>query len=794
MGEISLDQDWPVDLTIAADGRISNPNYLDDQIWQLTQNSGEPQAITLQTTYGLRAKKMRMLPRFSEGHESITDPHLFPKKPKIISTFPNFIKASYSPLDSIEVTSEYWVPASSAVAGRIRITNTSTQNRQIKFEWIILLTPSENGSRMRPGEVESVPVMIGSTGDINPVVFITGGASIVDSPYPALVHGLELPPGKSRQFIWCQAALDSTENSFSLAREIAARNWEAEIARIENLNLSQVEVLTGSEEWNTAFSLSQKSALSLIVGKTSHLKEHSFVTTRHPDDGYSYRGDGSDYDPQWSGQTPLDAYYLTNIILPSAAEIAAGVLENSLASTNESGELDWKPGLGGQRSNRIATPILASIAWKIYEILEDKKFLEGIYPKLLDFFYSWFSPRHDRDEDGIPEWDHPIQAGFDDHPLFARWHSWAQGIDITTVESPSLCAFLYRECQTLIDISKILNQFDPISKLEEYKDKLGNAVEDSWNEELNTYTYWDRDSHIKTNSAKIYEHTGSGTIQINRDLSQPSRLVFRITTKEETTRKCKIVIHGLSQSKKHRVEYISSDRILWFPGWATTTSAQIYSSLEFIEINGLSENDTFKISIADLSNQDITNLLPLWANIPTHKRAKRLVEKTILDPNLFWRDYGLPACPDQEIDNKKNEICQLVYLPWCVLIGEGLISYGYRQEAAELVTRIMGAVTQNLERDGCFRQSYHADLGIGKGESNSLWGLAPVGLFLNTLGVQLISPKKLRLNGINPFPWPVTVKYRGTTVLRGQMKTQVIFSDGQTITIDDPGTCLVSLE
>jgi hypothetical protein len=133
-------------------------------------------------------------------------------------------------------------------------------------------------------------------------------------------------------------------------------------------------------------------------------------------------------------------------------------------------------------------------------------------------------------------------------------------------------------------------------------------------------------------------------------------------------------------------------------------------------------------------------------------------------------------------------------LPWNTLIGEGLLQYGYRSQAAELVTRLMGAVTQTLKREGAFRRYYHVESGRGMGERNALSGLAPLSLFLQTLGVRLISPSRVALAGVNPFPWPVTVKYRGTTILRQKDKTVIIFADGQTVTVNDPEPRFVSLE
>ncbi|MCC7130869.1 MAG: hypothetical protein IT297_10780, partial [Anaerolineae bacterium] len=86
------------------------------------------------------------------------------------------------------------------------------------------------------------------------------------------------------------------------------------------------------------------------------------------------------------------------------------------------------------------------------------------------------------------------------------------------------------------------------------------------------------------------------------------------------------------------------------------------------------------------------------------------------------------------------------------------------------------------------------ETGQPAGEFNSLSGLAPLGLFLETLGVRLISSKKVGLTGFNPFPWLVTVKYRGITILRQKDKTIVIFPDSQTVTVTDPEPRIVSLE
>jgi hypothetical protein len=105
----------------------------------------------------------------------------------------------------------------------------------------------------------------------------------------------------------------------------------------------------------------------------------------------------------------------------------------------------------------------------------------------------------------------------------------------------------------------------------------------------------------------------------------------------------------------------------------------------------------------------------------------------------------------------------------------------------------MNAIIKTLKRDGAFRRHYHAESGYGIGEKNALEGLAPIGFFLDTLGLRIISPIKVAIVGFNPFPWPVTVKYRGLTVLRQKDKTNIIFPGGQTVTVTDPDPQVIVL-
>ena len=71
----------PLQLTIAADARLTPPDYFNDHIWELDLGGGDPSALGLRTTFGLRARLMRIFPRFMENGKSINDPAEFAAPP-----------------------------------------------------------------------------------------------------------------------------------------------------------------------------------------------------------------------------------------------------------------------------------------------------------------------------------------------------------------------------------------------------------------------------------------------------------------------------------------------------------------------------------------------------------------------------------------------------------------------------------------------------------------------------------------------------------------------------------------
>lgn len=781
----------PLQLTLAADARLTAPDYLNDHIWEMDLGGGDPSALGLRTTYGLRARLMRIFPRFIENGKAISDPSEFATAPHIRALYPNFIEVTFSPLVGVDVTAEYWVPASNVVVGRLSIANHAVIPHPMQFELVGQLIPLE-GQSMSAAPRQSVTVLTGRVDDLAPVLFITGGPQAGPGPYPALSLPLIMPPGTRRQFSWALATTKDEQESFDLARRMVARPLEAERARVELLNASQtIEITTGDPDWDAALAISQKTAFSLFMSASGHLPNTSFVLSRQPDQGYSRLYDGSDYQYFWNGQSPLEAYYLA-CVLPGAPELACGLLQNFLSVQEHDGFIDCKPGLSGQRGRFLAAPYLVSLGWRVCQQGRNKEALAQIYPKLHSFFWSWFMPVRDQDRNGIPEWQHPLQTGFEENPLFDGWHAWAIGVNIKMVQSPALAAALYREAQLLIEMGEMLGRQSDVTTLKLQAETLRKGIEACWDGDGAFYRYVDRDTHLSLPGKTVIQRKAAPSIDVAKEFKQPTRLIVRIHGKEEALKRPQVSIIGALDGVEQQ-ENLNAQDFAYSANGAIATSRKVYTALARCDFDGLDKGDKISIHTVDLTVADHTLLVPLWAKVPTQTEAEALIFRTILDADHFDHPYGIPALP-RLLARAADPVCLSVHLPWNQLIGEGMLSYGYRREAARLVAHLMSAIIQNLKRSQAFYRNYHAETGAGLGERNALQGLAPVGLFLQTLGLEILSPLRVHLHGENPFPWPVTVKYRGLSVTRHIGQTEILFPNGQSVTRHDPTDAVIACD
>lgn len=585
------------------------------------------------------------------------------------------------------------------------------------------------------------------------------------------------------------ASRPEAETSYQLAQTILEQDWDVIFEQIHQLNQSTPEIYTGDLDWDAALAFAFKVSLQSYVGKTEHLPHPSFVFTRIPERGFSRVGDGSDHNWQWDGQVATEAYVNLPMVAYAAPELAMGVIRNYLAVQEGDGFIDWKPGLAGQRNGRLCIPLLAATVWHIYQLTEDAAFLREVYPGLSRFLRVWYTLPHDRDQDGVPEWDTTIQSAFDDQPSFVRYRAWAQRADITKVESPDLMAYLYQEHRAMQQIEGVLGLgADPFH--EERAVHLEGQLATMWQPMTRSYHFRDRDSHdLPTQALLLAMVAEEGLTAVSQTvgafLPKPNRVLVRLEANRQRPKlNLEVTIEGISQAGWSTTEVLTSQDFYWYQTSGSATGETLWQLVERVHVTGMSGVITeLEIVAPDLGRQDQTLLLPLWAGMVRDAFVEPLVKRTVTDPRRYWRRYGMPNCsaldPAYRADNREGS--GGVWLMWNTMMGEGLLRYGYRQEAAELITRLMTAMLHTLKTEKCFREAYNPDVLAGLGERDYLWGVAPCHLFMQAVGIRIISSSKVYLVGYNPFTWSVTVVHRGVVVKRPSgpdAETAVIFPPG----------------
>lgn len=125
------------------------------------------------------------------------------------------------------------------------------------------------------------------------------------------------------------------------------------------------------------------------------------------------------------------------------------------------------------------------------------------------------------------------------------------------------------------------------------------------------------------------------------------------------------------------------------------------------------------------------------------------------------------------------------------MVLDGMLRYGYQAEAGQLVNKLMEAIINVIRQTGSFVDHLDAKTGLAKDARNSILSLPPIGLFLRSLGLEIHSPERMTISGINPYTWDVTIKFRGTRIIRCKEETEITFRDGQTVQISGPEKRLI---
>lgn len=778
----SMSYDPSIRSILAADARYSMPDYVNDHIWEFSTMGVEPPALMLQTTYGLRAYWMRLFPAFTLDGVSLTDPRTFAEPPFLAASHPSYLNIHFSPFPSIDVQMEYWVPTSQTIASRIQIKNTSTQLQNFKMIWNVQLNPIGHGQRMAAQQVGMNTVLHGHTQNLSPVFYITGGPEPLQTPFPSLAINMMMQPGLTRTITWALASLRSMEESFSLARQITGRNWDVELLKMEMAANRQDVVIEAPEaDWNEVFVYSQKRAFQLLMGSTPKNPGKFLVQTRNPDQGYSLRGDGSDYGPDWAGMTALQVWYMSKFLLPGNPEFLKEIFIHFLDAQKDDGFIPNLIGCCGQQSYDCAAPILSEIAWKIFLSSPVEEWLTRVFPALLRHFQYWIKNSRTQNNILSPVWNNPAQAGLEAIDLFSPQNPFTHAIHFQQLVSPGLLAMLYRECKNLVRMAEVLKAPE-IAWLNSTSLEITDTLEKCWCESRSSYRWMDLENLTEIKSQKLCAYQKNGKFTPGKHLFSAARIAVCIQRGTPALSNVQITIHGRSNNETVS-ETLTSRQIQWQMQYGRGMTTNTFSTLEEVEIAGLNKKDRIQFYIPGTEFEDISLLLPLWAGIPIAKRAHQMIEKTVA--RRYLSPAGLANLPRKKTAvNFPSE--DEVSLFWNSMIIEGLQNYHADELAAQIFATLLDQSARSLKSNHGLFPSIQIDPPTCCGDRDSLSSLLPAVDLNRVLGIHMWTDHEMIISNFNTFFPPINVKYNRTKVEFLAQETKIQSINGETQSISGP--------
>lgn len=771
---------------ISADSQFTVTDFCNDHNWEVVPNIQHPLGFCCQTTYGLRARSVQIIPVILDANNApFRNP---PPELDLLIQLPNLVKYRINLFNDINATITLTVPNSNTLAGQFSIVSGFNREKRIRAGVLMRLLPIPTGEQAMIQEENGRLILAGKTENLYPVCMVAGMPKQVNRPQPGLVVETNIQPDSIVHVRWAVSAKDNRKLSLEAASEACdTLRPPTFIRQIKSFEYDNIHIETGNTGWNEAFRLAAVHSQRLIHSPTEVLPFAHPVFLRNPDNGYSIRGNGSDYDPELQGVNAFDVYHaIRNFYLPAKPNLALGIFANFIQKQQGFGNIDARYGLGGYESRVLAPPLMAASLVEVAACLPGNSIIVESYNLLKHFIDRWVDVDHDRDQDLLPEWDHAIQTGWEDNPLFNRWNPDGKGYHPGIIESPDLAAYLFHECNAMAHLAQQLGRKDDKQYYTSLAERVCTSAQGMWDKRRKQFCYRDRDSHETPEGGVVFTGEGSGTFHLETNFQKLTRVCLRVVNKEQTPAPMEVHIIGRGADGKKDLQKVSASTSDWKESGVTLTCSNAYQSIDQITIWNLPDGIPWKLEYVELNQSDLTQFMPLWAGMVDDKQAESMIIKNLLP---HWSDpfpSGLPMMIRLQKHSRNKMTPFPVHIGMVSMIVDGVLRYGFQEEAGQLVNKLMEAIINIIRQTGSFVDHLDAKTGLATGTRNSMLGLPPIGLFLRSLGLEIFSSERMALSGRNPYPWDVTIYFKGTRIIRCRDETEITFRDGQSIHLMGP--------
>jgi hypothetical protein len=797
----ALSPDSPYEIRLAADARLSQTDYTNDQSWDIQLGRGDAPAFALQTSYGGRVGLASIVPMWHVASGLVYQSQEYHGEATIRHFLPSYIVLDAMVQDDLHLTAEHFALDSQTVAGWYHVSNQGQADISLRCE--LFAHVGAQGQEQKISLVnlhEQLSLSLGTYHTLAPVIAIQGGTSTPVTPpmTPKIGINLTIPAGKTASFRWVHSGLESSEKSSAAAAAWLATDWTQYRHSIIAAGSEIPVIETGNDDWDLLLTSSYQRVVQALLSPALQFSGMTQVSGRLPELGFSRRADGSDHHRMWEGQD-IQSAHLTLPLLATIQPLAAQqIILNYLSTQNEQGEIDLKPGVAGQRAELLCVPLLAQLSWRIFELSGDREFLQSSLEPLLRFVAAWLL--HDADQDGIPEWQSDRQLGYPAFPTFAAGQTWAQGASPSTVESPDLVVWLLAELTALEQIATLLKAKNALKQIKQHQKTLQKALAELWNGQR--FTYRDRDTHLNQQGTSLLRKgAGDQVHQIQHAFAQPQRLLIKITGGVSHVPNVTLHLKGLDAKGNPVHEQRSAKDFHWQSRQGICTSAATFSQLESISCEGLSRVYTIDLHTVDTTGYEITALVPLILEENSAAITQALTGAA-LNKQQFLRTNGITMidASSSNFDPSSANGAGGLWMFWHSLLARALLRLGHGKPITSITRHQLEMLTNILKQQHEFSQFYHADEAIGLGERGHLNGIAPLDLLHDLWGIRVLNTGKVALR--RDFWWDrtITIQQHGVKIKRTKKSVKIVFPSGhrvelksidQDMLIEDPQPMLV---
>ena len=739
----------PISLTLAADHAFATDLESPDIVWQLDLEPAQP--LSLQTSLGLQAQSFRIFPFVTRNKHIYQNLNEYFSTPRIDSLNSNYAKVNLSPDPETQASFEFWAREPYAISGRVTLRNSGTENAELSARMAGLLVPLDGGQGMSITKLDYKTYLRGQSGELTVALVMEGMPKPVISPNQALEISQLLQPGEEFSMLWrCSLAFSPSQSQERALKPFPA-NWQAEVARLEVANQARaLEIETPLHDWNLVFKAMQDQANLLVKKPEDPEQGLTFFERRN-----THSPVGKAYEPRfWSLSSDqssiMEIRQFLRTLLPTQTQLAVDLIRSILENP--------------QYKNAPPFPQLAALVWDVHTYHQQPQFLAECLPVLAEQTLSWFSPQHDRDQDGLPEWPSPDYARLTDLPNFNVWQEESFPTRISSAESLGLAILLSGELETLQRMTRVLGDEQLSAQIRPYQERLGAAITRFRSKEPGA-SFIDRDTHRVHPSQKVIEVELPDANWQSVRLAAPARLNILLKhhaySMPEDFQVVGADIHG-----QELRETITSGTMNWLTYGFHITTENVFSRFDRLEnldvTKGSLQVYTSDLEITDISQQlgwegqGGEEELPAWAA-----------------PQDFRYRFGLPT----DLNPAKTDGGS-VNIGWNCLLIEHLNRIGEKKIAFDLLSRLMLGFSGMLKREHALIEGFHSSSDSCWGKRNGVRGLLPPLLLLEVAGIQIINEQKVSISGENPCPWPLIVRFRGLEVRRDGKNTTIQFPDG----------------